>query len=71
MELIDEILEILKDGKWHSPNDIISQTNGKPLKVLLCLRFLEHYGFLWFHKEQVQLWGSVIDFLKEIKKLET
>ncbi len=70
MELLEQILKILSDGRWHSINELISITNGEPLQVLLCLRFLEHHRFLWFHKGKVELWGSVKDFLEEIKKIE-
>lgn len=70
MELLDEILEILTDGKWHAINELISIANGTPIEVLLCLKLLEHYHFIWIRKDEVQLWGSIKDFLKEIKKLE-
>lgn len=70
IELLDKILDILADGKPHPINEIVSTTNGKPLHVMLCLKFLGHYNFIWIQKDTVQVWDNVKAFLSNIQKLE-
>lgn len=71
-ELLDEILKLLSDGEWHSINEIVSITNGRPLKVLLCLNFLEDYNFIEIDRNarEIRLRSTVKLFLDDIKKLE-
>jgi DNA-binding IclR family transcriptional regulator len=40
-----EILEILFDGKWHTPKEIQQKTKLSGDQIQQVLEFLERYGF--------------------------
>jgi len=70
--LLDKILEVLEDGEWHSVKQIESTTNVKQLKILVCLRFLEHFHFIEIDRptDRVKATKQVKDVLDELKKLD-
>jgi len=72
MQVIDRLLDFLKNGEWHSINEISAQ---KPLlkltisQVREILNFLSEYGFIELTQStpiQAKLTPSTQKFLKEI-----
>lgn len=69
--MIDEILEVLSDGKWHDSFEITRKTTIKPL--FHTLHFLTEYGLL--DKEDIngprwKLTVPTLEFLRKVKELE-
>lgn len=71
--LVDEVLEILEDGKFHSLKEVMSKTGAKPLTLFYVLNFMEHYEFVEIDRSAgtVRLWSGMKIFLDELKKLES
>lgn len=83
--MLDEIIEALNDGKWHSLNEI--STRKEPLSrrsmvtLSLLLNFLSKYDFVRLRKElngdvpqmlivEAKLSDSVLRFLRRVKWIE-
>ena len=52
MAAIDETLEILKDGKWHSLDALMNELNLSKKIVESILRFLAEFGFIRLDEEE-------------------
>ena len=48
--LADEILELLKDGKWHRVDTTEKKFNQQCKLIDYILDFMEDYGFIEFDK---------------------
>lgn len=48
--LADEILELLKDGKWHGVDTTAKKFNQQGKLINYLLEFMEDYGFIEFDK---------------------
>ena len=73
MNSIDEILEMISDGEWHTIKEVLSVTYETPLKVLTCINFLAHHDFIQVDRAEgkIKLLPSVkemLDMLKELGK---
>jgi len=78
--VIDEILEAMIDGKWHTLTSIFLRIPEKPMKrqkVEQIVEFLRVFGFVDKRPSfegsetfEYKLVPSVVEFLKEIKELE-
>ena len=71
--MIDEILEALSDGKWHSFAEVVAYTHDKipSVKQLeICVTFLEKYGFLSYINDKLRLNTGTQKFLQAIKEAE-
>jgi DNA-binding IclR family transcriptional regulator len=70
--LIDEILELLKNGEWHELKEIAEKTRLKDLKVELITTFLAEYDFLEFDKKcrRIRLSPQLRLFLKKLERVE-
>ena len=76
--MIDEILEALSDGKWHSLAEVAAACthfdkvpSGKQVEI--CVTFLEKYGFLSCreqHGKILRLNTGAQKFLQAIKEAE-
>ena len=71
--MIDEILEALSDGKWHSLAEVAAACThfdkvprGKQVEI--CLTFLEKYGFLSHINDELRLNTGAQKFLQAIKE---
>jgi predicted transcriptional regulator len=73
MSTIDQILQLLKDGKWHDVNEIAEKTALPQSKIKLAFEFLNEYDFaqLKENNESAKLKPSIIEFVEEIQRLET
>jgi hypothetical protein len=77
MQIFDDILEILKDGKGYSYKEIASKVKLNDIQLEFALAFLEKYNFInryrwpWSDKtRRAQLTPVMVGFLKRIKELE-
>jgi len=69
LSTIDEILELLEDGKWHDIKEVVEKSNLQEFKVEVIYGFLAEYAFIDFNKEQqkAKLTPTTLKFLKEIR----
>jgi len=69
---IDEILDVLKNGKWHDLKEISEKTKLHELKVELLANFLAEYDFIELDKKEhkTRLKTPLLDFLRKVRDLE-
>jgi len=69
---IDEILDVLKNGKWHGLKEISEKTQLQGLKVELLTNFLAEYDFVELNKKEhkTRLTPPLLDFLSKIREIE-
>jgi predicted transcriptional regulator len=72
LSAIDEILELLEDGKWHDIKEVMEKSNLQEFKVEVIYGFLAEYAFVDFNKEQqkAKLTPTTLKFLKEIRRIK-
>ena len=72
MELVDEILDALRNGEWHEFGAIIKEQRLSQTKVELILNFLAKYHFVKLSKkhQMVKLPTEVMKFLEELQQIE-
>ena len=72
MPSIDELLELLEDGKWHELNEIIEKSRLRKFKAEIITNFLAEYAFIQLDKERqkARLTPPELDFLKKIQRIE-
>ena len=72
MWAIDEILEQLKDGKWHNLGEITKKTSLHEIRAQTIISFLSSYNFLEFDKEgrKAKLHPLTVEFINEIQCIE-
>ena len=68
MSIVDEVVEILKDGKWHSLSEIAKRLKLKPKKTEGILQFLAECDFATF--DQKNNTAIINPELKELILLE-
>jgi len=68
----DEILHLLKDGKWHSVNEIAQRTQLHQFKLEILLGFMAEYNFLQIDKnhQKAKLSDVALKFLNKIESVE-
>lgn len=72
MSAIDEILELLKDEKWHDLNQITEKSRLNKFEVEAVSNFLAEYHFIQLDKErrEARLTPPALSFLKKIQRIE-
>ncbi len=72
MPQIDEILNVLKNGKWHELREISEKTRLHELKVEMLTDFLSQYDFIEVDKKEqkTRLTKPLFQFLKKVQDLE-
>jgi len=50
--LLDEIIDLLLDGRWHYIKDVAKALNTDQAQLIEALRFFEQYGFI--HLDRVR-----------------
>jgi len=69
---INDILELLENGKWHDLEEIRKKIQLQDLDIKGVTKFLAKYKFIKVDKEgkKAKLDSSTHDFLKKIRRLE-
>jgi len=69
---VDDILRLLKNGKWHDLKEIGKRIQLQDLDVASITKFLAQYNFIKLDKEgkKAKLDSSTQIFLKKISRLE-
>jgi hypothetical protein len=70
MPNIDEILQLLKDGEWHSTQEIAQKTALPEHKIKTAFEFLSEYNFVQLNENSAKLNAAIIAFFEEIQRLE-
>ena len=72
MSAIDEILCLLKDGKWHDLKEITKKVAMPKFKAEMAVNFLGEYDFIQLNENirRVKLQPSILKFIEEIQRLE-
>ena len=72
MLTIDDLLELLEDGKWHDTRGIMDYSKFHELKVEMVINFLSEFDFVELDKkgQKVKLTPSLCKFLRKIKLIE-
>jgi DNA-binding IclR family transcriptional regulator len=52
---IDKLIDALKDGKWHSIEQIVQKTGIEKPKAKLVIAFLEQFQFIERDKRKIKL----------------
>jgi len=70
--IIDVVLSLLKDGKWHNLAEIAKKLASHEFRVEMIVSFLSDYGFIEFDKkgQKVKLNSLTREFIDEIHHLE-
>jgi len=71
MSVIDDILVLLKDGKWHELNQIAEKLAISPAKAELAASFLAEYSFVKLKENttKVKLDSPMLKFINELQRL--
>jgi len=69
---IDEILDLLKNGRWHALKEISEKTLLHENKIELLTGFLAEFNFIELNTKEhkTRLTPSLLDFLKKVRDLE-
>ena len=72
MSAIDDVLELLRDGRWHDVREAGKKSRLHESKVEIILGFLAKYKFIVLNKERqkAKLTPAMLRFLKEIQGLK-
>lgn len=70
--MIDDILKLLEDGRWHDLNEIRDKIELHDLKVESLTKFLAQYDFIKLDRDwkKAKLGSSIEEFLKKIRRIE-
>jgi len=69
---IDEVIWLLKDGKWHNLREILHKCSSQNSKVKMAVSFLWEHDFIQINRDgrKARLHPLVLDFIDEIQRVE-
>jgi DNA-binding IclR family transcriptional regulator len=72
MSAIDDILWLLKDGKWHNVEDITQSVALPKSKAETVISFLGEYNFIQLNEnvKKIKIQPSMLEFIEGIQRLE-
>lgn len=63
---IDKVLDVLKDGKWHTPEEITNRTRIEEPKIKLITSFIQRFQFIQIDKKgKIKLTSLTKKFLEK------
>lgn len=67
-DLLDKVISILIDGKWHEKKEIYKRVNHPPRATGVILTFLSKFMFIEIEekKHRVRVKPSIIKYLKKL-----
>jgi hypothetical protein len=60
---LDEVAEILMDGKWHNVHLMAGELNQPEERIWQILKFLEEFNFMTFEGDEVRLDEGFMKFI--------
>lgn len=72
MPKVNDILELLENGRWHDLEEIRKKIQLQDLDITSVTRFLTKYNFIKVDKKgkRAKLDSATQNFLKKIRRLE-
>lgn len=72
LSTIDEILWLLKDGKWHNLREIIEKGSLSKSKMEMAVSFLWEYDFIQVNENgrKAKLRPLMVNFIEDIQRVE-
>ena len=72
MSTLDDILQLLKDGKWHNLKEVTEKTALPEHKAEAVFQFLNEYDFIQINEnnKKIKLEPPIAKFIEEIQRLE-
>lgn len=72
LSVIDEILWLLKDGKWHNLKETIGKCSAPESKAKMTVSFLWEYDFIELNenRQKAKLRTLTLSFIDEIQRVE-
>jgi len=72
LSVIDEILWLLKDGKWHNLKETIDKCSAPESKAKMAVSFLWEYDFIELNenRQKAKLRTLTLSFIDEIQRVE-
>jgi len=72
LSILDNILEVLKNGGWHDLEEISKRTRLPRLQVDLLTNFLAEFNFIELDKseQRTRLTPPLLSFIKKIQSIE-
>ena len=72
LSTIDEILWLLKDGRWHKLEEITEKSSLAKYKAKMAIGFLQEYSFIQVDENgrKARLYPPMLNFLDEIQRVE-
>jgi predicted transcriptional regulator len=74
MSAIDDILWLLKDGKWHDVQEVTKTVALPKAKAETVISFLSEYDFIQLDENEdakkIKLKPSMLQFIEGIRRLE-
>lgn len=68
--MLDVLLEVLNDGRYHTIHEIAEKLHENEVKTAVCITFLHEFGFVVSSGLGVLLNEKVKEFLVKIKEIE-
>ena len=74
MSALDDILWLLKDGKWHDVQEVTKTVALPKAKAETVISFLSEYDFIQLNENEdakkIKLKPSMLQFIEGIRRLE-
>ena len=72
MSVIDEILWLLRNGKWYNLKEIRENVALSKFKVEIAVDFLWEYNFIQLNEttRRIRLQPSILEFINKIQRIE-
>ena len=71
MSTIDDVIMLLKDGKWHDIKEVIETVTLPKSKTEMIISFLIEYDFIQQEgTKKIRLQASMLEFIEGIQRLE-
>lgn len=72
MPVVDQILDLLRNGEWHGVSELVDKSGVGERKVGLIVDFLRGFGFLESDARvgRVRLSPALLLFLRRVEDLE-
>ncbi len=71
MSTIDDVIMLLKDGKWHDIKEVTETVTLPKPKTEMIISFLKEYDFIQQEgTKKIRLQASMLEFIEGIQRLE-